>query len=142
MKFKKNKKSVYGKIETLISQDTTVDGVIEASGTIRVDGTVKGGIRKADGVIIGDTGIIEGDIHSKGVNLAGKVTGNIFSETILELLPGSRLSGNIETAKLSIAEGAHFDGKCNMLDSAADDSNPDPEIRTKTRSQAAVEEPT
>ena len=110
-----SKKTIFGKIETLISQDTKINGIIEASGTIRIDGTVKGGIHKADGVIIGDTGIVEGDITSKGVSLAGKVTGNICSESILEMLPGSSLRGDIQTAQLSIAEGAHFDGACTMI---------------------------
>jgi len=110
------KKSVFGKVETLISQDTTIDGIIEASGTIRVDGTVKGGIHNAEGVIIGDTGIVEGDIKGLGVSLAGKVKGNVYAESILELLPGSTLIGDIETGQLSISEGAHFDGVCSMIE--------------------------
>ena len=140
---KDNKKSIFGKIETLISQDTTVDGVIDAMGTIRVDGTVKGGIRKADGVIIGETGIIEGNVHSKGVNLAGKVKGNITSETMLELLPGSVLIGDIETSLLSISEGAHFDGSCNM--SNAQKRKDQPPVNTNNDNQLIknkIDEPT
>ena len=117
----KNKNS-FGKIETLISQDTKIDGVIETNGTLRIDGTVKGGISKADGVIIGDTGIVEGDIYSSGVNLAGKVTGNIHSEDTLQLLPGSILIGDIKTSQLSISEGAHFDGVCTMIEDRTSES--------------------
>jgi cytoskeletal protein CcmA (bactofilin family) len=114
--FGSKKKNSFGKIETLISQDTKIEGVIETNGTLRVDGTVQGGISKADGVIIGDTGIVEGDIYSNGVNLAGKVTGNIHSGDMLQLLPGSILIGDIKTAQLSISEGAHFDGVCTMIE--------------------------
>ncbi len=110
------KKSFSGKIETLISQDTYIEGTIESSGTLRIDGTVKGGIKKADGVIVGENGIVEGDINSKGVSLAGRIRGNVYSEVELELLPGSTLTGDIETSKLSIAEGAHFDGVCTMIE--------------------------
>ncbi|NLB34279.1 MAG: polymer-forming cytoskeletal protein [Elusimicrobia bacterium] len=113
---KKRKKNIFGKIETLISQDTLVEGTIEAVGTLRIDGTVKGGIRKADGVIIGETGFIEGNINAEGVSLAGRIKGNVFSETSLELLKGSVLMGDIETARLSIADGAHFDGVCTMIE--------------------------
>lgn len=116
------KKTVFGKVETLISQATQIEGTIEIAGTIRIDGTIKGGIRHADGVIIGDTGIIEGDIHAKGVCLGGRVKGNIFSETSLELLPDSTLIGDIETGQLTIAEGAHFDGVCTMIEEKADES--------------------
>lgn len=116
MKKPHKRKSIFGKIETLISQDTKIDGIIEASGTIRIDGTVKGGISKAEGVIIGETGIIEGDIVSIGVSVAGKVKGNIHSESTLELLPGSTLQGDIRTSQLSISEGSHFDGVCTMIE--------------------------
>lgn len=116
---KKKKKNIFGKVETLISQDTLVEGVIEAVGTLRVDGSVKGGIRKADGVIIGETGLIEGNIYAEGVSLAGRIKGNVYSETSLELLKGSVLTGDIETSRLSIADGAHFDGVCTMLNDDA-----------------------
>lgn len=109
------KKHIFGKIETLVSQDTKIEGIIEATGTLRIDGTVIGGIQKADGVIIGESGFVEGDINSKGVSLAGKVHGNIHSELVLELLNGSVVRGDIQTSHLSIAEGAHFDGSCTMI---------------------------
>ncbi|MFW6134289.1 MAG: bactofilin family protein [Elusimicrobiota bacterium] len=119
--FKQNKKGTsFGKIETLISQDTKLNGKIEASGTLRIDGTVCGGIQKAEGVIIGETGIVEGDIHCKGLNLGGKIKGNIYCDSTLELLPGSTLIGDIETYRLSIAEGAHFDGVCTMVEGQKD----------------------
>jgi cytoskeletal protein CcmA (bactofilin family) len=111
-------KKLFGRIETLISQDTKVDGVIEAVGTLRVDGSITGGISKADGVIIGTTGFVKGDVKAKGVSLAGKVIGNIYAAVAFELLPGSVLKGDIQTAQLSISEGAHFDGACTMLDEA------------------------
>jgi cytoskeletal protein CcmA (bactofilin family) len=115
-------KKIFGKIETLISQDTKVDGVIEAVGTLRIDGTVSGGISKADGVIIGTTGIVEGDINAEGVSLAGKVVGNIYAAVNLELMPGSTLKGDIHTSQLSISEGAHFDGVCSMIDEKTTDN--------------------
>ena len=85
---KNNKKSLFGTVETLISQDTKVDGVIEASGTLRIDGIVNGGITKATGVIIGETGLVEGNVSSQAVSLAGKVVGNVSAEISLELLKG------------------------------------------------------
>jgi cytoskeletal protein CcmA (bactofilin family) len=112
---KKTNKQPFGKIETLISQDTKVDGIIHASGTIRIDGIVVGGIDKAEGVIIGETGIVNGNISSVAVSLAGKTVGNIEASDRLELLPGSTLNGDIKTTHLSISEGANFNGGCSML---------------------------
>jgi cytoskeletal protein CcmA (bactofilin family) len=139
--FGSKKKNTFGKIETLISQDTKIEGVIETNGTLRIDGTVKGGISKADGVIIGDTGIVEGNINSNGVNLAGKVSGNIHSEDMLQLLPGSILIGDIQTTQLSISEGAHFDGVCTMLEDTRENSvNNNPENKNSGGDSGQEEE--
>ena len=138
----KKSRTVFGRVETLISEDTHVDGVIETSGTIRIDGTVKGGVKKADGVIIGKTGIVEGNIHAQGVNLAGKVRGNIFSEVVLELMPGSTLIGDIDTAQLSISEGAHFDGSCTMHENREKTSQPEQSASPAGVYPEAPEEPT
>ncbi len=139
-KASKNKKSLFGTIETLISQDTKVEGTIEANGTLRIDGTVIGGISKAAGVIIGESGMVEGNIVSQGVSLAGKVKGNILADTSLELMQGSILKGDIKTTQLSIAEGAHFDGACTMIDHDSSDS--DNNEKASANSLEPTEEPT
>ncbi|MFH1416550.1 MAG: polymer-forming cytoskeletal protein [Elusimicrobiota bacterium] len=143
MKKQKHKNSLFGTIETLISQDTKVDGIIEASGTIRVDGIVKGGITKASGVIIGETGLVEGNISSLGVSLAGRVVGNIHAAESLELIKGSSLNGDIKTSKLSIAEGAKFDGTCQMVeDEPAEQAEEPAKYAKKHQHMEPAEDPT
>jgi len=143
LKKQKNKNSLFGTIETLISQDTKVDGIIEASGTIRVDGIVKGGITKATGVIIGDTGLVEGNISSLGVSLSGRVVGNIHAAESLELVKGSSLHGDIKTSKLSIAEGAKFDGACQMVEDEPEEQAEETEEYAEEQQQLeTAEEPT
>ncbi len=143
----KNKKPAIGKVETLISQDTLVEGHIEAVGTLRIDGTVKGGIKKAEGVIIGETGTIEGNINAEVVSLSGRVIGNITSQSSLELMKGSTLKGDIVTEKLTIAEGAHFDGSCEMTGPGKESKSSDKEreparVQAHAGNRQPAEEPT
>lgn len=142
----KKENTNFGKIETLISKDTKVEGYIEAMGTLRIDGTVKGGVRQADGLIIGETGVVEGDIHSTGVSISGKVEGNIFSDTNLELLPESTVIGDIETVDLSISNGATFNGKCTMIteEQTSENSSSQQEKNNKNLNdkKLAAEQPT
>ncbi len=140
---KKNNNN-FGKIETLISQDTEIEGFIDATGTLRIDGTVKGGIRQADGLILGQSGVVNGDIHSTGISISGKVEGNIISETKLELLPDSTVIGDIEAVDLSISEGATFNGNCTMK--SQQNSQPEKSEKKKkaglTKKKLATEQPT
>ncbi|MGN0940423.1 MAG: polymer-forming cytoskeletal protein, partial [Selenomonadaceae bacterium] len=64
-------------IETIIGRSTAINGQISGSGNIRVDGRVDGGIAVAGDAIIGESGIIVGDIKARSLVVAGTVNGNV-----------------------------------------------------------------
>ncbi|MCL2102894.1 MAG: polymer-forming cytoskeletal protein, partial [Syntrophorhabdaceae bacterium] len=96
-------------LETIIGNGTHITGEVSARGTIRIDGTVEGNIA-ADWVIVGESGNIHGNTKAKGIVVGGRIVGNIDAEESVELVGISSLEGEIITKKLSIAEGAIFDG--------------------------------
>lgn len=111
---KKNKKYL-DNVETLIGTDTTFKGNIVSNKTIRIDGKMVGNIEKSEGVIIGDTADIKGNITAKYVVVGGKIEGNISATEGMELLDKSYVKGNLQTTILSISEGAFFEGKSTMI---------------------------
>jgi cytoskeletal protein CcmA (bactofilin family) len=102
-----------GKLETVLGPETHFQGTIRSKGLIRVDGKVEGGI-SAEGIIIGDSGSVQGDVTAKNIVVGGKVTGNVIASESLEIQPKSQVFGDIRTAKISVAEGAVFEGNCVM----------------------------
>lgn len=108
------KKNGERRAETLIGNDTTFHGTISTKGMLRVDGKIDGGINEAAELIIGNTGMIKGDISAKTIIVGGKITGNIVAGKSIELLPKAQIYGDIRTPGLSIAEGAIFEGNCVM----------------------------
>ena len=100
-------------LETIIGNGTHVAGEISTKGTIRVDGAIEGSI-DADWVIVGESGSIRGNTHTKGIVVGGSIEGNIDAEEVVELAGKSSVCGEIVTKKLSIAEGAIFDGHSRM----------------------------
>jgi len=112
---KKKEEKKIGKIETIIGPDSEVKGTVFSKGSIRVDGIVDGGIVQADSVIIGETGIVNGDINAQTVVVAGRIEGNVNSAISIELLEDAELKGDIKTQQLSIHEGAFFQGNCTMV---------------------------
>lgn len=100
-------------LEIIIGHESSVSGNIATTGVARIDGSVEGGVR-ADWLIIGDTGTVKGDVIARGTVVAGKIEGNIRSEEIVEVKTKGIVEGDIYTTKLSISEGATFDGRSFM----------------------------
>ncbi len=101
------------KLESLIGSGSTVKGDIETKGTLRVDGMVEGNIN-ADWVVVGEKAHLKGDIAARGIVIGGRVDGNLMAKEIIEIRGKGNICGEIQTSKLTIAEGAIFDGKSSM----------------------------
>ena len=81
----------------------------------RIDGVIKGDLTGDSGIVIGNQGMVEGNICASEVVVYGNVTGNI--ETVkLELKKGSFLNGNVSVTQLITESGCSFNGKCSMND--------------------------
>lgn len=101
-------------ITTIIGMNAECDGDFKAEGSIRIDGTVNGGVTVTDTVIVGASGCINGDINSKKVIIGGEVYGNLNVPEKVELTSTARVIGDITTNGLVIDEQAIFQGSCNM----------------------------
>ncbi len=100
-------------LEIIIGGQSSVTGSVTTTGVARVDGCVEGSI-SADWLIIGDGGIVKGDVVTRGTMVAGKIEGNIKSDEIVEIKSKGAVEGDIYTTRLSISEGACFDGRSFM----------------------------
>src|SRR5690242_15429135 len=94
-----------GRIETVIGSGTEMEGNLHVSEAMRIDGKIKGEVH-ADAVVIGELGVILGDVTANVVTVGGKVKGNISAGVALELLPKGQIMGDIRTSKLIISDGA------------------------------------
>ena len=103
-----------GRVDTIIGQGAELRGALNDKGTIYLDGKMEGNLSSDDGIVIGVHGQIRGNLHSKNVEVAGKVNGNITATQRVDLLPTAVLHGDIETPRLIIGEGAWFEGRCEM----------------------------
>ncbi len=100
---------------TLISAGTTLNGDIVSENDLRIDGTVKGNVICSSKIIIGNSGLIEGNITGLQADVAGKVLGNIEVKELLQMREECLVEGNIMAAKLQIEPSAVFNGRCQML---------------------------
>jgi len=99
---------------SIIGAGNTITGDIESNGDIRVDGTIKGNVYSKAKVLIGPSGLIEGNMHCNEADISGHVSGNIVTKGLLVLKGNASVSGDIHTSKLFIEPTASFNGQCHM----------------------------
>lgn len=102
------------------AEGTTIKGDISAVGDVRMDGLLEGNITLTGKLVLGEKGIIIGNVICQNANIIGQVTGNVSVKEFLSLYATSRIKGDILSNKLSIEPGAHFSGACRMIDEIKD----------------------
>ena len=100
-------------ISTIIGEGYVFTGELQGSSVIRIEGKIIGNVNVEGGVVLGEKGIIEGDIFTKSAIIFGTVNGNVKSGQ-LEIKRTGTINGDISTDTLEIELGAQFNGKLNM----------------------------
>jgi len=103
----------------LVGEGTTINGDIKAIGDMRIDGTVIGKVSSSGRIIIGNSGLIEGEVICKIFEISGNFKGKIEVAEIATLKETARFQGEMIISKLAIEPGAFFSGSCKMQIEAA-----------------------
>jgi cytoskeletal protein CcmA (bactofilin family) len=104
---------------TIVGQGASLEGSIVASGSMRVDGKVKGQINADGDVILSPQSQVDADITAENVTVAGKFKGSITVKGTAELTRGGRVDGNVTSKTLIVQEGGIFQGQSIMDQQAA-----------------------
>lgn len=103
-----------GHFDTLISSRTTVQGDVQFSGGLHVDGKVHGKVVAEDGsdavLRISEIGEIAGDIVAPHVIINGTVHGDVYASAHLELAEKASINGNVYYNLIEMAMGASVNG--------------------------------
>lgn len=110
----KNNYVVESNAINIIGAGTSITGDISSDGDIRIDGQLKGNLRTNGKIVIGQTGLVRGEVSCKNADISGKLEGKIKVSELLSLKSTAQILGDITTNKLSIEPGALFTGTCNM----------------------------
>lgn len=98
----------------LIGAGTIIEGDITTNGDMRIDGSLTGSINVKGKLVVGATGMVEGEIICQNADISGTIKGKIGVAELLSLKSSSKLSGDIITNKIAIEPGATFSGSCSM----------------------------
>lgn len=103
------------KIDTLIGSGTRINGDVEFSGGLHLDGYINGNVSgEAAGeavLSVSEQGGIEGSVNVPNVILNGIVKGDIEAASRVELGAKARVLGNVQYSAIETAVGAQINGK-------------------------------
>ena len=101
-------------ISTFIGTDTKLEGTLITHSSVRIDGTVLGGVVADGTVILSQNGQIQGNVIAENIVVAGVIDGNLTIKDKTNIEPTGEVYGDINTARILIDEQSVFQGKCNM----------------------------
>ena len=100
--------------ETVISPDAEFKGSMKFKDSLRIDGNFEGEIDSNGTLFVGKTGLVKAEVHVGNVIVEGKIEGNVTCEDKIELRATAKMLGDIQAARLTIAEGVNLVGKCSV----------------------------
>ena len=89
----------------LIAAGTDINGNIVTSGDLRIDGRIAGDISCTAKLIIGEKGVVVGNIHCKSGEVSGAVEGRIVAIENLLLNSTAIVTGDIESVHFTVETG-------------------------------------
>ncbi|MDZ4715562.1 MAG: polymer-forming cytoskeletal protein [Cytophagales bacterium] len=98
----------------VIGKGTILEGNIETSGNIRIEGRINGNIKSRSKIALGNSCHVDGNITAQNADVEGTVKGRIEISEMLVLKATATVHGDISTGKLVVEPGAVFNGSCKM----------------------------
>jgi len=116
------KKEIEKKNITVFGEETEFDGVLEFKDRLVITGKFSGKINAPEGDLeIAKNAVCKVDkIDANSIIVSGEVTGDMNATDRIEICSGSKVTSNISTARIRIANNVEFSGDVNMLDKEPD----------------------
>ena len=103
------------RISTTLGKETVFTGTMRFSKSLKIDGRFDGEIISTGSLYIEEGAVVQANIRVRSIVIGGVIRGNVEASERVEMLSTGQVFGNVRTAKLRIADGVVFEGKCEMI---------------------------
>ena len=102
-------------IDSLIGAGASIDGNLNFSGGLRIDGQVNGNVVAAQGkpstLVLSEHGQVNGEVNVTHLIINGAISGTVFASEYMELQSKAKVNGDVHYTTLEIQLGAIVDGR-------------------------------
>jgi cytoskeletal protein CcmA (bactofilin family) len=103
-----------GEFATIIGADAHFKGELSFTGGVRIDGQFEGSITTSGVVLVSREGRVKAEVKAGSAVIEGHIEGNVHTEDRADIRSTGQLRGDLKAAKLLVAEGATFIGRCEV----------------------------
>jgi cytoskeletal protein CcmA (bactofilin family) len=96
----------------ILRRDAEFSGIVVLPRAARIDGRVSGTVLASGLVWFSESARVQARIEAEEVVVAGEVEGPVAARKRVVLLATARLHGDLLTPRLTLADGAHLQGRC------------------------------
>jgi len=93
-------------------------GELRADEDFTLQGRIEGSIHHTQNLTIGTDGVVKGDSRARNIIVDGTVDGDLYALEAISIRPTAKVQGNLMAPRVSIADGASFNGKVDMATAA------------------------
>ena len=99
-----------GDLNGFLDGGSHLQGELSFEDTFRVDGRVSGKVVSSGDLVVGEGGVVEGEVLVGKLFVSGTLRGTVKAAKRVEITAGGRVEAEIETPCLVIEDGAFFQG--------------------------------
>jgi cytoskeletal protein CcmA (bactofilin family) len=123
--FSKKHSKPQTRIDSLIGAGTTIEGDLNFSGGMRIDGQVNGNViaaqDKPSTLVLSEQARVNGEVNVTHLVINGVISGSVFASEYMELQSKAKVNGDVHYTTLEIQLGAIVEGRLIHTNTAVQD---------------------
>jgi cytoskeletal protein CcmA (bactofilin family) len=97
-----------------VGNKLAVKGRISGSGNLIIMGKLEGDFDMTGELVVAPSAVVNAEVKASSITVSGALTGNLTASEKIHLEKSAQVSGRMTSQRISIAEGALFNGEIEM----------------------------
>jgi cytoskeletal protein CcmA (bactofilin family) len=99
----------------VLGKATSFTGILKFESTLKIQGSFRGTIDAVGDLIVDKDAVVDADhITVSSLTVFGSISGTVQAHDKVDMMTGAKVHGDVSAARLRIADGVLFEGKCKM----------------------------
>ncbi len=107
-----NDRNIGSDYPTTIGADASFKGELKFDQSVRLLGHFEGAIETKGNLLVAEGASLQGEVKAGDINVDGNIKGNLNATGKVCLSASANLEGDLNVARLEVADGAVFVGRC------------------------------
>ena len=99
----------------ILGRTTSFTGILRFDTTLKIQGSFRGTIEAKGDLIVDKDAVVDADhVTVSSLTVYGSISGTVQAHDKVDMMSGAKIHGDVSAARLRIADGVLFEGRCKM----------------------------